>query len=111
MLCAFCGMLLALGVGCGGGTTGSSTKELSGSGSSFIKPMMDRWAETYKQDKGVAVNYQSKGSTAGINDMIDKTTDFGCSDAPMTDEQLQKAEKTGGPVLHIPLVMGGVVPA
>jgi phosphate transport system substrate-binding protein len=105
-------MLSALGFasllvgGCGGCNT-----RLNGSGSSFVKPMMDKWAKTYKQEKKVEINYQSKGSSAGIADMIDKSVDFGATDAPLNDEQLAKARDKVGAVVHIPLVMGGVVPA
>src|SRR5262249_50817907 len=55
------------------------------------------------------IDYISSGSGNGVTQMIDKKNDFGCTDAPMNEEQLGKA---GGPdrVLHIPLVMGGVVP-
>jgi phosphate transport system substrate-binding protein len=89
----------------GGGTT-----RLNGAGSSFVKPMMDDWAKTYRNDKGVEVNYQSKGSAAGIELMTNQEIDFGCTDAPMNAQQLQRAEAKGGKVVHIPLVMGAVVP-
>jgi phosphate transport system substrate-binding protein len=72
---------------------------------------MSKWTKEYYKGKGVEVNYQSVGSGAGIQQMTKKTVNFGCSDAPMNDEQLQEAKKTGGDVVHIPLVMGGVVPA
>jgi phosphate transport system substrate-binding protein len=98
--------LLGVGLmGCGGG------KRLNGAGSSFIYPMMTKWAETYKKEKNYEVNYQSKGSSAGIEMMTDKNVDFGCTDAPMNETQLAKANNNGGTVVHIPLVMGGVVPA
>jgi ABC-type phosphate transport system substrate-binding protein len=42
--------------------------------------------------------------------MTEKAIDFGCSDAPMNAVQLKRAEAQGGPVVHIPLVMGAVVP-
>jgi len=97
-------------VGCGGG--GSSSSKLSGSGSTFIKPIMDKWIEQYTKDKGnLEINYQATGSTAGIKQMTDQAVDFGCTDAFMTDEQFQLAKKQGGDVVHIPLVMGAIVPA
>jgi phosphate ABC transporter phosphate-binding protein len=86
--------------------------KLSGSGSSFIKPIMDKWIEEYaKSHGGVDINYQALGSGAGVKNMIDKSTDFGCTDAFMKKPDLEKAEKDGGPVLHIPLIMGAIVPA
>jgi phosphate transport system substrate-binding protein len=73
--------------------------------------MMSRWASEYDKRTGVQVNYQSIGSGGGIQQMIVKTFDFGCTDAPLNEEQLQKARETNGEVVHIPLVMGAIVPA
>jgi phosphate ABC transporter phosphate-binding protein len=85
---------------------------LKGSGSTFVKPIMDKWvAEFAKIDANATINYQPTGSGAGINQMTDKAVDFGCTDAVMKKEQLDKAGTVGGEVVHIPLVMGGIVPA
>jgi phosphate transport system substrate-binding protein len=100
-----------------GGTSTTATsgggggERLNGAGATFIYPMMSRWTHEYDKAKGVKVNYQSIGSGGGIQQMTAKTVDFGCSDAPMNEEQLKKAAEVGGEVVHIPLVMGGVVPA
>ena len=94
--------------GCGGG--GTQVHRINGGGSSFVNPMMSKWASAYEKAQKVQVNYQSLGSGAGIQQMIAKTIDFGCTDAPLNDEQLSKAKETGGDVVHIPLVMGAVVP-
>ncbi|HZY87064.1 MAG TPA: phosphate ABC transporter substrate-binding protein PstS, partial [Gemmataceae bacterium] len=76
------------------------------------KPAMDKWIDVYSKDKGaVEINYQGQGSTAGIKQMTEKAVNFGCTDAFMTEEQLAAAKKEGGEVVHVPLVMGGVVPA
>lgn len=113
-------MLLAGGMGCnktqdGASQTGdkSNTDGLRGAGSSFVKPIMDRWVEEYTKAKGGKVNYQAQGSSAGIKAMIDKSVDFGATDAYLTAGQLNEAHdaKGGGTVVHIPLVMGGIVPA
>jgi len=84
---------------------------LNAGGSTFVYPMMSKWASEYNKATRVQVNYQSIGSGGGIQQMTVKTFDFGCSDGPMNDEQLGKARETGGEVAHIPLVMGAVVPA
>lgn len=109
------GFLIAL-CGCGGGPSGSgasATSELrvNGGGSSFVNPLMSRWAGEYDQKKAGRINYQSVGSGAGIQQMIVKTFDFGCTDAPLNEEQLQQARQNGGEVIHIPLAMGAVVAA
>jgi phosphate transport system substrate-binding protein len=90
---------------------GKQAERISGGGSSFVYPMMGRWASEYEKRKGVQVNYQSIGSGGGIQQMTEKTVDFGCTDAPMNEEQLKKAASIGGEVVHIPLVMGAVVVA
>jgi phosphate transport system substrate-binding protein len=82
----------------------------TGAGSTFVNPLMIRWTAEYKRAKEDDVTYHSLGSTAGIQWMTDKKADFGCTDAPMTNEQVMKANKLGGEVVHIPLVHGAVVP-
>ncbi|MCI0460497.1 MAG: phosphate ABC transporter substrate-binding protein PstS [Gemmataceae bacterium] len=99
------GLLMASAPGCSRGE-----KRVNAGGASFIYPMMSKWTSEYKKAKGVGVNYTSSGSGAGIEQMIAKTYDFGCSDAPMTDKQIEKARAAGGDVVHIPLAMGAVVP-
>jgi phosphate transport system substrate-binding protein len=115
-------MALVLTVtGCGGCSGTSSTSgpgggavkgnvRLNGGGSSFVEPMMGKWAKEYEKAKGVEVNYNAVGSGGGIAQMTTKHFDFGCTDAPMNEEQLNKAKDEGGEVVHIPLVMGAVVP-
>ena len=100
--------------GCGGGGGGSggggSVTRLTAGGSTFIGPMMKKWSSVYGKEKGVEIDYALKGSGNGIQQMIAKTYHFGCTDAPMNEEQLKAAQDKGGAVLHIPLVMGAVVP-
>src|SRR5262249_47578678 len=89
----------------------AGSTHLEGAGSTFVDPMMQEWAQIYNKEKNVQVNYQSKGSGAGINMMTEKEVDFGCSDAPLNEEQLAKAKEKNGDVIHVPLCMGGIVPA
>lgn len=82
---------------------------LTGSGSSFVYPFMSKIASEYnKMQPNIKINYSSTGSGAGIKQISDKSIDFAGSDAPMTDKQLAGA--SGGEIIHIPLVMGAVVP-
>jgi phosphate transport system substrate-binding protein len=112
------GLTMATLVGCSGGGAdrkggdkgGAGDKRIDAGGASFINPMMTKWTSEYRKAKGVEINYTSIGSAGGINKMIDKVYAFGCTDAPMTDEQLADAKKVGGEVIHIPLAMGAVVP-
>ena len=117
--------VLALSVliaGCGGGSdskadsagasgaavaTRSSGVDLTGAGATFPYPLYSKWFATYATTTGVKINYQSIGSGGGIRQLSEQTVDFGASDAPMTDAELAKAK--GGPILHIPTVLGAVV--
>jgi phosphate transport system substrate-binding protein len=72
--------------------------------------MMKKWASAYVKDRGVEVNYTSTGSTNGVSSMTEGEKDFGCTDAPMSEEQMNTARSKGGEVFHLPLLMGGVVP-
>ncbi|TAN22288.1 MAG: phosphate ABC transporter substrate-binding protein PstS [Acidobacteria bacterium] len=79
-------------------TLGAVGQTLTGAGSTFIYPIMSRWAAAYEQaHPGVSINYQSIGSGAGIEQVRNRTVDFGASDAALTDEQL----KTMPPVIQI----------
>lgn len=82
--------------------------KLTGAGSTFAAPLYSRWASDYKSAVAsrVEVNYQSVGSGAGVQQITNKTVDFGGSDAPMTDAELAKAS---GPIQHIPTALGAVV--
>jgi len=84
---------------------------LSGAGASFIDPMMSKWTSEYEMAHGVKINYHAIGSAGGIKQMTAQTVDFGCCDGPMNEEQLKNARDAKGEVVHIPLVMGAVVPA
>jgi len=92
--------------GCSGG--GGKKPRLNGGGSSFVNPMMEKWSGEYVS-KGVEVDYTSSGSGDGVTKMIERKNDFGCTDAPMNEEQLKKAGGADA-VIHVPLVMGAVVP-
>lgn len=94
-------MLLALPV------VGQTT--LNGAGATFPYPMYSKWFSEYgKSHPGVQINYQSIGSGGGIRQVTAGTVDFGASDMPMTDKQLQDAKTK---ILNIPTVLGADVPA
>ena len=87
----------------------SAETNLNGAGATFPNPIYSKWfSEYHKAHSDVQINYQSIGSGGGIKQLQAKTVDFGASDGPMTDEQLSA---TPFKVLHIPTVLGAVVPA
>ena len=81
---------------------------LSGAGSTFVAPIMSMWAQAYAK-QGTKVAYQGIGSGGGVSQINAQTVDFGASDTPMLDSELAAAK--GGPMLHIPLVLGAVTVA
>jgi phosphate transport system substrate-binding protein len=83
----------------------SQAIDLTGAGATFPYPIYAKWAEAYKAQTGVGLNYQSIGSGGGIKQITAKTVDFGASDMPLKPEEL---EKNG--LMQFPAVIGGVVP-
>ena len=79
--------------------------EISGAGATFPYPIYARWADTYKKDTGIELNYQSIGSGGGIKQIEAKTVTFGASDAPLKGAELDKFG-----LVQFPMVMGGIVP-
>src|SRR5271169_3703536 len=82
---------------------------LNGAGATFPNPIYSKWfSEYHNQHSDVQVNYQSIGSGGGIRQVQAGTVDFGATDGPMSDEQIAQSKVK---VLHIPTVLGAVVPA
>jgi phosphate transport system substrate-binding protein len=79
--------------------------DITGAGSTFAYPILSKWAETYKKDTNIGLNYQSIGSGGGIKQIKAKTVDFGASDMPLSTEELDKEG-----LVQFPIIMGGVVP-
>ena len=80
-------------------------QDITGAGASFPAPLYAKWASDYNKATGVKINYQSVGSGAGLKQIEAKTVDFGASDAPLKDEDLQAKG-----LMQFPTVVGGVVP-
>ena len=91
---------------CISGAAAAQQQELIGAGATFPYPLYSKMFDVYSKEYGVKVNYQAIGSGGGIRQLINKTVDFGGSDAVMSDEDLKAA---GAPVLHVPTCAGSVV--
>jgi phosphate transport system substrate-binding protein len=85
--------------------TWAAAADISGAGATFPYPIYAKWADTYKKETGVGLNYQSIGSGGGIKQIQAKTVVFGATDAPLSGADL---EKSG--LVQFPMVMGGIVP-
>jgi phosphate transport system substrate-binding protein len=105
-------LALAAGFSTGLGCLNRDRKvRIEGSGSSSVAPLMGLWKNAYMKDKAVEINYQPVGSSTGVTSMMKTEVDFACSDESLNDVRMREVEELGGPVIHIPLCMGGIVPA
>ena len=81
---------------------------INGAGATFPFPLIDTWRVEYQIVKPeVSINFQSIGSGGGVKQFIEKTVDFGATDAPLTSEEILQAPNA----VHIPETIGSVVPA
>jgi phosphate transport system substrate-binding protein len=79
--------------------------DLSGAGATFPYPVYSKWAEAYKNQTGIGLNYQSIGSGGGIKQIKAATVTFGASDKPLEPAELKEAQ-----LVQFPMIIGGVVP-
>jgi phosphate transport system substrate-binding protein len=80
--------------------------DISGAGATFPYPIYSKWADAYKKQTGVGLNYQSIGSGGGIKQIKARTVTFGASDMPLKPEEAKQAG-----LVQFPMIIGGVVPA
>lgn len=92
-----------------GGGEGGQAITINGAGATFPFPLIDTWRVEYQSvNPSVSINYQSIGSGGGVRQFTERTVDFGASDAPLTEQEMQALAST--PV-HIPETIGSVVAA
>lgn len=92
------GLMLGIGV-----STSTMAADITGAGATFPYAVYTKWAEAYKAKTGNEVNYQGIGSSGGVKQIKAKTVDFGGSDAPLKEEQLDEMG-----LVQVPTVMGAV---
>jgi phosphate transport system substrate-binding protein len=83
----------------------ASAAEITGAGSTFVYPVLAKWADAYKKQTGIGLNYQSIGSGGGIKQIENKTVTFGASDMPLMPADVQKNN-----LVQFPVINGAVVP-
>ncbi len=99
---------LAAGMLLGGNVTWADALLINGAGATFPFPIYSKWFDEYHKLKAdIQFNYQSIGSGGGIRQISQKTVDFGATDGPMKDSDLEAAK---GTIMHLPTVLGAVVP-
>ena len=95
--------VIATAASCGAGM--AQAADISGAGATFPYPIYAKWADSYKKETGIGMNYQSIGSGGGIKQIKAKTVTFGATDAPLKGADLAKSG-----LVQFPMVMGGIVP-
>ncbi len=83
----------------------ASAQTITGAGATFPYPIYAKWAEMYKKETGVALNYQSIGSSGGIRQINGKTVTFGATDAPVKGSDLDQRAQ-----VQFPAIIGGTIP-
>jgi phosphate transport system substrate-binding protein len=86
-------------------TLSASAQTITGAGATFPYPIYSKWSELYNRETGVALNYQSIGSSGGIRQIDAKTVTFGATDAPVAGDKLDKNGQ-----VQFPAIIGGTVP-
>ena len=79
--------------------------DITGAGATFPYPIYAKWAEAYKKETNIGLNYQSIGSSGGIKQINAKTVTFGATDAPVPGADLDKNGQ-----VQFPAIIGGTVP-
>lgn len=80
--------------------------DITGAGATFPTPIYSKWADAYKKQTGVGLNYQSIGSGGGIKQIKARTVTFGASDMPLKPDEVKESG-----LVQFPMIIGGVVPA
>ena len=83
----------------------ANAADISGAGATFPYPIYAKWADAYKKETNIGLNYHSIGSGGGIKQIQNKTVTFGATDAPLKGAELDKFG-----LIQFPMVMGGIVP-
>src|SRR5215813_10899443 len=91
----------------GGAADAGTPVKLQGAGASFPAPLYTKWFKAYSSSHpNVQIDYQSVGSGSGVKSVLDKTVDFGASDAAMKPEDMQKVDAG---VQLLPMTAGAIV--
>src|SRR3954447_6994381 len=78
---------LVLGTVTGSAQAKTNASELTGAGSTFVSKLVQAWTPKVDNSLGIKVTYGPIGSGGGIQQIINRTVDFGASDAPLTPDQ------------------------
>jgi phosphate transport system substrate-binding protein len=98
-------ILAAAGALAAASTMTAAAGDITGAGSTFVYPILAKWADAYRKETGIGLNYQSIGSGGGIKQITAKTVTFGATDMP-----LMSADVAKNGFVQFPVINGAVVP-
>jgi len=82
---------------------------LKGSGATFPEAQLRKWIQVFTStNTDIKIEYSAVGSGQGVSDFLSGLTTFGCSDVPLTTEQLNQAKNKYGTVYQVPYLLGGI---
>ncbi|HUB14967.1 MAG TPA: phosphate ABC transporter substrate-binding protein PstS [Acetobacteraceae bacterium] len=96
-------MLTLLAAGLVAAQQANAQTQITGAGSTFAQPIYQKWGEAARPTTNISLNYQAIGSGAGINQINNRTVDFGASDMPV-----KGADLAAHKLMQFPTVIGGV---
>ncbi|SEB26573.1 phosphate ABC transporter substrate-binding protein PstS [Variovorax sp. YR216] len=95
---------LLLSLGCLPTLAAAQSVSITGTGATFPAEVYAQWARQYSQDTGVKLSYVPSGSSAGIKQIVARAVDFGATDVPLSQAELDKNQ-----LFQFPTLVGGVV--
>lgn len=97
LVALLCGTMMVSGLAVGCGSRSSSegdTAKITISGSTSVGPTMEVLAEAYEKNNDVKIEVQQVGSSAGIKNTIEGTSDLGMSSRDLKDEEVESVDET-----------------
>lgn len=79
--------------------------EVIGTGATFPAKVYVQWAADYAKQTGFPMTYKPAGSSAGVKGITERSVDFGATDVPLSQSELDKRE-----LFQFPTLVGGIVP-
>jgi len=91
----------------------ASAQSISGSGSSFVQPLLNQWSQSFLRSQWTAesqpsggLDYEAVGSQAGVMRIKERAVDFGATEIPLSADELRRYGVT-----QFPIIIGGVTAA
>lgn len=78
---------------------------IRGTGATFPAVVYAEWAKQHERETRIAIDFVPSGSSTGVKQVVARAVDFGATDVPMSQADLDKHQ-----LFQFPTLVGGVVP-